>query len=103
TGEEVLDPVPVGIGQIVAAEHNRLRGGKVTAPISQATHLQSIRPSVDSLRIKQPDVPLPARGLDEDRLEPLEELPGVEVAVDVGADAAQPAAQLLGLRSVHDA
>ena len=44
-GEQVLDAVPVGVGQVVAAEHNGPQGRKCTAPLSQPAQLQSIRPS----------------------------------------------------------
>src|SRR5262249_44461124 len=51
----------------------------------------------------EPDVPLPALGLDEDGLEPLEELPGVEVAVDDGTDADEPADEFLSPDAIDNA
>ena len=54
-------------------------------------------------RVEEADVALPLLGLDEDRLEALEVLPGVEVALDGGPHADEAVTDIFGLLVVDDA
>ena len=79
----------------------RMSGGVPLVNVNSSVTWKAL--ALDVGRVEQPDVPLALLGRDEDRLQPLEVLPGVEVALDVRPDPDQPLDDLLGSQVIHDA
>ena len=98
---DLVSPRMIGMPLMKKFTSVRMSGGVPLENVSSSVTWYSVGFQV--VEVDQPDVPFPPLGLDEHGLQPLEELPGVQVAFDARPDPDQPVPDRLGPQMVHHA